>query len=33
MTDPVVASQGIELESYVAIVDGLKRHNLAKVYS
>jgi len=33
MTDPVVAPQGIELEPYVAIVDGRRRHNMAKVYS
>jgi len=31
--DFVVASQGIGLQSYVAIVDGQKHHNMAKVYS
>lgn len=33
MTDFVVAPQDIEPHSYVAIADGHKRHNMAKVYA
>jgi len=33
MTDFVVAPQNIEPHSYVAIADGHKRHNMAKVYA